>query len=347
MTENQAANLPADRPTGFPTDGDRLSSDGDPVGALDAAIRAHRAAPSPELAARLVRLRHAAADAYRPPGREPWPPSQVDSFPEAPGAIPEISRSELSGDLMAAAIEHHGSVIVRGLFDADQVTRTRQSVLAATDAQPDDPDQAAAPDYVPQLGLDVFNSALRKRVARDNGVWLADAPTALAEVLDDLEAAGVLAAIRHHFGSRPLISLQKSTLRRNQPEYRYTGWHQDGSFLGASTRALNVWVALTPCGGDRPAPGLELVGGRVPTLLAADGGTGRASIDGFAVHFQAQATGLEVVQPVFEPGDALLFDELMAHRTYLTHEMTRERLALECWFFAASHRPDDYVSLLV
>ncbi len=343
MTESPTTNH-------LPTDLDeveQLLAAGDPVEALDAAIRAHRAAPTPELAARLVRLRHAAADAYRPTGREPWPPAHADPFPGVPGAIPEIEPGELSGDLLAAAVEHHGSLIVRGLFDADQVARTRRVVLAATDAQPEDPDRPAAPVYVPQLGLDVFNRALRKRVADDNGVWLADTPTALAEVLDDLEASGALGAIHAHFGSRPLISLQKSTLRRNQPEYRYTGWHQDGSFLGASTRAMNVWVALTPCGGDRPAPGLELVAGRVPMLLDTEDDTGRAAIDGFAVHFQAQATGLEVVRPVFEPGDALLFDEFMTHRTYLTHEMTEERLALECWFFAASHRPDDYVSLLV
>lgn len=339
MTDNEAANLLADV--------DRLAATGDPVGALDAAVRAYRSTPSPDLAARLVLLRHAAADAYRPPGREPWPPTHADPFPDAPDGIPEIGPDDLSGELMAAAIEHHGSVIVRGLFDADQVARTRQSILAATDAQPDDPNQPTAPTYRPQLGLDVLNSSLRKRVARDNGVWLADAPTALAQALDDLERSGVLGAMRHHFGGRPLISLQKSTLRRNQPAYRHTGWHQDGSFLGATTRAMNVWVALTPCGGDRPAPGLELVAGRIPNLLPAEGGTGRASIDGFAVHYQAQATGLDVLQPRFEPGDALLFDQLMAHRTYLTREMTQERLALECWFFAASHPAPEYVSLLV
>ena len=339
MTDNEAANLLADA--------DRLLAAGDPVAALDAAVHAHALTPSPDLAARLVVLRHTAAGTYRAPGREPWPPVHPDPFPDAPGDIPEIEPGELTGDLMAAAIEHHGSLIVRGLFDPEQVARTRAAVMAATDAQPDDADQPAPPHYLHQLGLDMLNSSLRKRVARDNGVWLADAPEALAQVLHDLDRAGVLAAIGHHFGGRTLISLQKSTLRRNQPQFRHTGWHQDGSFLGTSTRAMNVWVALTPCGGDRPAPGLEVVAGRIPKLLAADGGTGRASIEGFAVHYQAQATGLEVVQPSFDPGDALLFDELMAHRTFLTHDMVQERLALECWFFAASHPADRYVSLLV
>lgn len=48
------------------------------------------------------------------------------------------------------------------------------------------------------------------------------------------------------------FSLQKSTLRRSAPVHNFSAWHQDGSFLGPTTRAMNVWVALTACGG---APG--------------------------------------------------------------------------------------------
>jgi hypothetical protein len=55
-----------------------------------------------------------------------------------------------------------------------------------------------------------------------------------------------------------------------------------------------------------------------------------------------------VIRPEFEPGDALLFDERMIHRTFLSEDvlMTHERLAAECWFFAPSHPAEDYVSLL-
>jgi alpha-ketoglutarate-dependent taurine dioxygenase len=54
------------------------------------------------------------------------------------------------------------------------------------------------------------------------------------------------------------------------------------------------------------------------------------------------------VRPEFETGDAVLFDERLIHRTFLSKDvqMTQERLAVECWFFAPSHPAEDYVALL-
>jgi hypothetical protein len=264
--------------------------------------------------------------------------------------VPEIDVAELTSELMGATIAHHGSIIVRGLFDPDQVDRTRASVVAATEARAARTgplDQRGLHHYGPTLGLDQRHNVLRVYVAQTNGVWLGDSPASLAQVLDDLDGAGVVDVVAEHFGERPLITLEKSTLRRILPEYRFTTWHQDGSFLGEGTRALNVWVALTPCGGDRPAPGLHLVADRMSELLPGEGGTGRATIAGPDLIDHLRKTGLGVDVPTFDPGDALLFDELMCHRTYLTEEMTEERLALECWFFAPSHPAGEYVSLLV
>ena len=108
---------------------------------------------------------------------------------------------------------------------------------------------------------------------------------------------------------------------------------------------------------DRPAhyvpatlasAGLEIVPARLEELLdAGDELGGRAAIDGYAVHFAAKALGAEVVRPEFDPGDALFFDERMAHRTYLAEHMTQERLAVECWFFSPAHPNSEYLSLLV
>jgi hypothetical protein len=116
----------------------------------------------------------------------------------------------------------------------------------------------------------------------------------------------VIDAIGEHFGERPIFTVQKSTLRRIQPEFRLTAWHQDGSFLGPETRAMNVWVSLTPCGGDRAAPGLEIVPRRVEEILPF-GEFGGVGIEGWAVHRTAGDT--QVIRPEFDPGDALLFDD--------------------------------------
>jgi hypothetical protein len=46
-----------------------------------------------------------------------------------------------------------------------------------------------------------------------------------------------------------------------------------------------------------------------------------------------------VVRPVFEPGDALLFDHLLVHRTGTAEGMQEVRYAVENWFFAPSAYP--------
>jgi ectoine hydroxylase-related dioxygenase (phytanoyl-CoA dioxygenase family) len=53
-----------------------------------------------------------------------------------------------------------------------------------------------------------------------------------------------------------------------------------------------------------------------------------------------------VLRPEFAPGDALLFDHLLLHRTAAGEEMTRERYAIETWFFAPSLYPGGQIPLV-
>ncbi len=53
------------------------------------------------------------------------------------------------------------------------------------------------------------------------------------------------------------------------------------------------------------------------------------------------------VRPRFEPGDALVFDEHLVHRTSLEPGLTEDRYALECWLFAPSHTSASYTPFLV
>jgi hypothetical protein len=55
---------------------------------------------------------------------------------------------------------------------------------------------------------------------------------------------------------------------------------------------------------------------------------------------------LPVLRPAFEPGDALLFDEPFLHRTAVSPGMTRERYAIETWFFAPSVYPGKQIPLV-
>ena len=58
-----------------------------------------------------------------------------------------------------------------------------------------------------------------------------------------------------------------------------------------------------------------------------------------AVH---QVAGDTIRRPIFEPGDALLFDHLHLHRTGTDPGMTKTRYAIETWFFAPSAYPDPH-----
>lgn len=294
---------------------------------------------------RLLEYRHEAADSIRAVPREPWPPVYSDPFPDVVGTPPEIDGSELNGEVLGATVAHHGSLLVRNLFDERQVEQAKAAIdqiqrhRSAEELQP-----GFRRWFRPWKLTKKIDGVLRDRVWEQGGTWLADSPATAEIVLRELRASGALGAITDHFGERPLFSLQKSTLRRSAPEYRYAAWHQDGSFLGDGARAMNVWVALTPCGGDRPTPGLEVVPRRLDDILPRDGGIVPSAISDETVLDAAGST--PPVCPLFEPGDALLFDERMAHRSHLTEGMTEFRYAIECWFFAPANFTENYQSFL-
>lgn len=151
--------------------------------------------------------------------------------------------------------------------------------------------------------------------------------------------------ITDYFGERPALSAEKTTLRRVVPEGHPGGWHQDGSFLGANIRSLNVWFALSQCGTD--APGLELVPTRLNRILPT--GTKGAEYD-FCVArtiVDAEFPGVKQLRPEFEAGDALLFDHFTLHRTWRAASMTRPRYAIESWFFAPSAYPGSQTGFYV
>jgi ectoine hydroxylase-related dioxygenase (phytanoyl-CoA dioxygenase family) len=165
----------------------------------------------------------------------------------------------------------------------------------------------------------------------------------LHDVLDLYESLGLRSLIGEYLGTRPVLSANKCTLRR-VPTSASGGWHQDGAFLGSGIRAMNVWLALTPCGVD--APGLDIVprrfDGIVETGTAGSYFTWAAGDEAVA----GAAGGAPVVRPEFRAGDMLLFDDLLMHRTAVDPAMTRERHAIEFWCFAGGAYPPDEIPLV-
>jgi len=116
--------------------------------------------------------------------------------------------------------------------------------------------------------------------------------------------------------------------------------------LGPEVRAVNVWIALTACGVE--AAGLDIIGRRLPYVLqtGSHGALFDWSVGPGMVELLRQG-GAQVASPVFEAGDAVLFDHFMLHRTGMRPGLTKMRYASENWFFAPSSYADRHEPIVI
>ncbi len=111
-------------------------------------------------------------------------------------------------------------------------------------------------------------------------------------------------------------------------------------------RALNLWLSLSRCGDE--APGLDLVPRRLEELVQTQTDEARAADPGVAgARPRRPRATRAIVRPIFEPGDALFFDELFLHKTASDPSMPNPRFAIESWFFGGSAFPADYAPVAV
>jgi hypothetical protein len=314
---------------------------------VEALTRANRERRDLELDRRILRLRHLAGIELLggpPAGAGYAAPS--GSLPDG-AALPEVAPSELTPELVRAAILGHGCLLVRGLFARDEALgladgierafRARDALEAARPAPEGDYEEFA---LEPRFG----ELADRPWIKEAGGVLAVDAPKVSFDMFDAFERAALRDVVNGYLGERAVIAAQKCTLRKVEPELP-GAWHQDGKFLG-DVRALNVWISLSRCGDE--APGLDVVPRRIDHLLASGEEAGTIlwiHIPDELVEETAGDAG--VVRPIFEPGDALFFDELFLHQTASDPAMPNPRYAIESWFFAPSGFPGDYAPLAV
>ena len=355
MTSRRSHSAVAHEPSRSLDTAAALQADGRPLEAIDTLMEANRSRPDPALEQRLVRLRHEAfVQMDRSPVRGACPPvaqelATVDAVPSV------VSPEELTPEVLRSGILRHGSLHVRGLVpepSACQLIDGIDRAIAASDA----PGSASAsaessawfePFRVHSSYPRVKNRELgnrRKWVHDAGGVWGADSPRMLFELFAMLEDVGLRDLISEYLGERPALAVDKCTLRRVGVDTG-TDWHQDGSFLGSGIRTVNMWLSLSECGRD--APGLDIVPTRLDRVLetGTEGAKFSWSVGPGVVDRVAAAT--PVVRPDFGPGDVLFFDDLFLHRTATDPAMTRERYAIETWFFAPSAYPEKYVPLVV
>jgi hypothetical protein len=317
---------------------DALVAGGELTHAIDVLTEANRSARDRRLERRLVELRSEAfLQASRTEDRPAWPDVAEDLFPGT--LVPEVRGADLTVEHIRSGILNHGSLLVRGLVGDEHVARLRVDIdraLAAYDASVAEGEGTGiggSPDvrgWYERFPRDRMSNRASKRLR--GSILTVESPPTLFDLIEAFRAAGVDRLVHAYFGEQPMLLARKGTLRRIAAGGTTGAWHQDGAFMGAGTRSLNIWLSLSHCGRD--APGIDVVGRRLPGIVATGDGA-------FAAWATSPAAAAEVaegvtVRPVFAPGDALIFDQLNLHRTAIEPEMTRDRYAIETWLFAPS-----------
>lgn len=315
----------------------------------DEAIRllteANRRTRDPRLEQELVTVRHEAALAHvaEPTSTDPLVRSDDD-----PGPLPELGPDDLDTETLRRGIARHGCVLVRDFLAPDRVAslvdgidRTFEAFDAAVDGAPSAETVDWYRPFKPR-GKDYRIGGRRNWMRAGGGVWTVDSPRMLFELFEVLEETGTDELVTEYLGERPALSANKCNLRRVPPDTS-TNWHQDGAFLGDDVQSLNLWVGLTRCGTD--APGLDILPRRLDEVVetGTEGAIFDWSVGPGVVETLARTT--PVIRPELEPGDAMLFDHLFLHRTGVGEGMTRERHAIETWFFAPSAYPEGQIPI--
>ena len=310
---------------------------------IDRLAGENRERPRRKTERRLLALRHRAGiERLEANGHEPsHPEPDYERLPAADG-LPELTPDQLTPELVRAGILRDGCVLVRGLVERGRAERFAE-LIDRSFAERDQFNEngRAADGYYEEFDaeppFDVF-AAQRPWIQRGGGVLAVDAPLLSAQMIDMFEAAGVQSLVEGYLGEPALISIEKTTLRKAEPHVS-GAWHQDGKFMG-DVRALNLWLSLSRCGDE--APGLDIVPKRLDYIVEAGDEETFLDIQVSQANAERAAGDTPILRPIFEPGDALLFDELFLHSTASDPAMPNPRYAIESWFFGGSAFPREY-----
>jgi hypothetical protein len=345
---------PPDQPRGTPlTVADYpgigpLLDDGDMTGVMTVVDRVSPGLVDWERARVELQLRHEAflRRTQRAAGPSTWPP-RSDTRLAASVGVPDIAAAELTADALVAGVRNHGAVIVRGLFDPALCADLRERIdlaLANFESRTGEHDPRW---HTPFSDIDGTPLSPTYRangyVSFQGQVPVADAPGASSVILDSFADTGVTELVTEYLGEPPVLTLEKWTLRRVPPTTN-TSWHQDGAFLGEDVHTVNLWIALSDCG--ETASGLDVVGKRFDSIVATGTEGAYFEWDVAPTVVEAERGDSPIVSPVFEPGDAVFFDQFLLHRTGVKEGMTENRYALESWFFTPTSYPSHYAGLL-
>ncbi len=167
-------------------------------------------------------------------------------------------------------------------------------------------------------------------------------------ILQAIAASPVRDLMERTLAGPPLCDLDQSWVRRQYAPGRYPplhaphAWHQDGALgydfrdqsptapnQNSLLRMLTCWLPLVPCGDY--APGLEFVTVLYDNLLMPNALTDQSIRSTYAAE--------QFWKPLMQPGDIVLFQGGVLHRTHVTPAMQSDRTSIELRFVAANRIP--------
>jgi hypothetical protein len=318
---------------------DDLIAESEPLDALETLTELNRENPDPDIEERLVLLRRDAFSALeQSEGRASWPPEFEDPFEGIDGLI-EIKAPDLSLEVLGGAVRHHGHLLVRGLLPqamVDRLVDATERAFAARDAHVQGaPASETAPWFVPIPSHPRYPTAPggieHTMPAR---VMVVDSPRALFEIAEVFGEIGIDRLVGDYLGDRPVMAENKWALwRMDSQGGSLIPWHQEISVFDCGpVRTLNVWLTLSACGED--APGFQFLPQRMDSIIEPN------SSFGFTDETLAGVADMsKIVRPMYEPGDAIIFDEYLVHRTQTRPDMRELRRFIESWMFAPAGHP--------
>jgi hypothetical protein len=323
-----------------------LADEGRPFEAIDLLTAANRAGRATELEVEIRRLRNLAGmDLLANPASDPRyaePAADVPPLGEQ-SRVPEVSPDGLSAAVLRGAVLAKGCLLVRGLMDRDEALALAGDIDRSFEVRIERRDGSEDPEgfYDEFEPEPPFQIGERTWIEQGGGVLAVDSPRLLFSMLEAFERAGLRSVIAEYLGERPAISGQKCTLRKATPDVA-GAWHQDGKFMGP-VRSVNVWLSLSRCGDV--APSMDIVPKRLEDFVRT-GGPGTMIENQIGQQDAEEAAGeAGIVRPIFEPGDALIFDHVFLHQTGSDPSMPNPRYAIESWFFGPSAYPQNYVPI--